>query len=154
MRHPTPLTSAPASSPYEAMAASQQAHIDDLVQKNRASEVLIKRLQQDLEREKERSLDVAAKLKAAASEERREWKDGCDSLLAAHRIVHLRTRVELERERSAILKERDGIRKERLAVLQRDYRLTLFQARESQLERDVAELEAELEAEFGVLRRN
>ncbi|TDL25881.1 hypothetical protein BD410DRAFT_819894 [Rickenella mellea] len=144
-RSPVRLASEPSSGPYEIMAASQQAHIDELVQKNRTGEHTIKKLQHSLEEEKERANDVVKRLKAASADERKEWREGCDSLLGCHRIVHLRTIVELEKERMNVLKEREETRKERLAVLQRDFKLTLFLAKEAEFETYTARLKEQLE---------
>lgn len=144
-RSPVQLAAAPSSTPYEVMAASQQAHIDELVQQNRTSEHTIKKLHKALDDEKERGIDVVKRLKAASQEERAEWREGCDSLLGSHRIVHLRTRIEFDKERMQVMKEKEETRKERLLVLQRDYKLTLFQAREAELERRIAQLEETLD---------
>ena len=135
------LASAMSSTPYEVMAASQQAHIDELVQKNRTYEFTVKKLQKALEEEKDRGNDAIKQLRAASADERAEWREGCDSLLASHRIVHLRTIMELDKERTQILKERQETSKERLAVLERDFKLIVFQAKELDLTNRIADLE-------------
>ena len=145
-RSPPRILAAPSTAPQEAMAASLQAHIDELVQKNRAHEYTIRRLQQDLQEEKARGIEVVSRLRAVSQEEREEWQEGIDSLLASHRIVHLRTRAELDKERLQVLSEREEGRRDRIAILHRDYRLTLFQAKETELEARVACLEDALEA--------
>lgn len=127
------------------MIASLQAHIDDLVQKSRVAEHTSKRLQQTVQDEKERAHDAMTHLKATFQQEREEWQEGCNSLLASHRIVHLRTRNELDKEKLNLLKEKEENRKERIAVLYRDYKLTLFLAKESELEARIADLEDALE---------
>ena len=124
-RSPPRILAAPSTAPQEAMAASLQAHIDELVQKNRAHEYTIRRLQQDLQEEKARGIEVVSRLRAVSQEEREEWQEGIDSLLASHRIVHLRTRAELDKERLQVLSEREEGRRDRIAILHRDYRLTL-----------------------------
>jgi maltodextrin utilization protein YvdJ len=51
--------------------------------------------------------------------------------------------VELENERQNALKELDAVRKEKLKRLQRDFRITMFQVKEAELERRIQELENE-----------
>ena len=105
------------------MIASQQAHINELVKKTRTLDNTIKDLQEQL-----------TNSRAQWQAEHREWIDGCDSLMACHRIAHLRTNVRLAQERVALAHQRDSIRRERVAVIQRDYNLILFKAREKELE--------------------
>ena len=118
-RIPNLISSSPSFAPQEAMIASQQAHINELVQKTRTLDNIIKDLQEQL-----------TNSRAQWQAEHREWIDGCDSLMACHRIAHLRTNVRLAQERVALAHERDSIRRERIAVIQRDYNLILFKARE------------------------
>ena len=113
--------------------ASQQAHINELVQKTRTLDNTIKDLQEQL-----------ANSRAQWQAEHREWIDGCDSLMACHRIAHLRTNVRLAQERVALAHERGSIRRERVAVIQRDYNLILFKAREKELEIETDQLREEL----------
>lgn len=143
-RSPAKLVLPPSTAPNETMVASLQAHVDDLVQKLRTCEHEKTKLLQELAREKERGTDHARRAHALVQRERGEWADGVDALLAAHRVVHLRTRVALDKERERVLHEREENRKERLNVLGRDYRLTLFQAREFDLELRIEELEDEV----------
>ena len=145
-RSPVKLAATPSNGPNEAMVASLQAHIDDLVQKNRTCEYEKRKLQQLLEREKERGEEHARRANSVVQREREEWKEGCDSLLASHRIVHLRTLIELDKTREEVLREKEGGRKERLEVLNRDFRLSLFQAKELELEMKVSALEEALES--------
>lgn len=144
-RAPTPLRSTPSSAPLEAMVAKKQAHIEELVTQTRTLEHTITKLRQTLIDEQTRAKDAVTALQQKWKEERAEWREGCDSLQAAHRIAHLRTSVELDRERLAVLKVREETRMERLARLQRDYRLVAFQRREFELEARIMELEKELE---------
>jgi hypothetical protein len=115
------------------MIASQQAHINELVQKTRTLDNTIKDLQEQL-----------TNSRAQWQAEHREWIDGCDSLMGCHRIAHLRTNVRLAQERVALVHERDSIRRERVAVIQRDYNLILFKAREKELEIEADQLREEL----------
>jgi chromosome segregation ATPase len=115
------------------MIASQQAHINELVQKTRTLDSTIKDLQ-----------DKLTNSRAQWQAEHKEWIDGCDSLMACHRIAHLRTNVRLAQERVALGHERDSTRRERVAVIQRDYNLILFKAREKELEIEADQLREEL----------
>ena len=139
------LVASTSSTPYEAMAASQQAHIDELVQKTRTQEHMIRTLQLKLTEEQERAQDIVGRIKASVQQERIEWQEGCESIMASHRIVHLRTRMVLEKLQSELLRRDEEIRREKLAVLQRDYKLSLFQAKELTLEHKVADLEDEIQ---------
>jgi hypothetical protein len=141
---PVPIRSVPSSAPYEAMAVSQQTHIDDLVQKNRTLDHVAKKLKDELILEQMRSKEAAKAIKSQWKTESAEWREGCDSLQACHRIAHLRTLAELDKERLAIVKEKDVARRERVARLQRDYRITMFQVRESELEEMIEELANEI----------
>jgi len=131
-RIPNLISSTPTSAPQEAMIASQKAHIDELVQKTRTLDDTIGRLQDQLSNSRDKW-----------QAERKEWADGCDSLMACHRIAHLRTNVLLARERVALAHERDLTRRERVAVIQRDYNLILFKAREKELELEADKLKEE-----------
>jgi len=115
------------------MIASQKTHIDELVQKTRSLDNTIKGLQEQL-----------SNSRAEWQAERKEWVDGCDSLLACYRIAHLRSNVLLAQERVALAHERDLTRRERVAVIQRDYNLILFKAREKEIELDADRLKEEL----------
>ncbi|EGN99261.1 hypothetical protein SERLA73DRAFT_182173 [Serpula lacrymans var. lacrymans S7.3] len=146
LKAPTPLRTTMPSAPYDAMVNSQQAHIDDLVQKNRTLEHTIKKLKDELSLEEARAKDAIQVVQTKWKDERKEWREGCETLQACHRIAHLRTSAALDEERIIVLKERGVLREERLARLQRDYKITMFQAREADLESQVLELEDELEA--------
>jgi hypothetical protein len=132
-RIPNLIPSTPSSAPQEAMIASQKADINELVQKTRMLDDTIQHLQEQL-------TNSGAQWQA----EHREWTDGCDSLMACHRIAHLRTNVRLAQERVALAHERDITRRERVAVIQRDYNLILFKAREKELEIEADHLREEL----------
>jgi len=132
-RLPNLIPSTPTSAPQDAMIASQKTHIDELVQKTRTLDSTISRLQ-----------DQLSNSRAEWQTERKEWADGCDSLMACHRIAHLRTNVLLAQERIALAQERDLTRRERVAVIQRDFNLILFKARERELELEADQLREEL----------
>jgi hypothetical protein len=127
------------------LEASNQAQIDDLVQRNRTLEHTVKKLSDQVALEVTRSKEAAATIHEQWQQEQQEWREGCDVLQSCHRIVQLRNTVELENERMNVLKELDAVRKEKLKRLQRDFRITMFQVREAELERRTLELEDENE---------
>lgn len=53
--------------------------------------------------------------------------------MACHRIAHLQTNVLLAQERVELEHKRDRTRKERVAVISRDFNLILSKAREKEL---------------------
>lgn len=124
---------------------AMSVQLEDLVHRNRTLDQTIKRLQQELEREQVRAKDAVAAIHARWSRERAEWREGCDTLIACHTIAHLRTTVALEAERLSVLKCAEDARTHEITRLQRDYRLTLFQMREFELEQRISELEDELD---------
>ena len=132
-RIPNLIPSTPSSAPQEAMIASQKAHINELVEKTRTLDNTIQQLQEQL-----------TNSRAQWQAEHREWTDGCDSLMACHRIAHLRTNIRLAQERVAFAHERDLMRRERVAVIQRDYNLILFKAQEKELMIEADRLREEL----------
>ncbi|KAG0706795.1 hypothetical protein DFH29DRAFT_119077 [Suillus ampliporus] len=144
-RAPTPVRTAAAFAPHDAMVASQQGHIENLVQKNRTLEHTIKKLHDELGLEQSRVKDSVNVIKQQWRAEQKEWHAGCDALQACHRIAHLRTACALDDERIAVLKEREIARRERLARIQRDYKITMFQAREAELESQIEDLQADLD---------
>ncbi|KAG1858764.1 hypothetical protein DFJ58DRAFT_295119 [Suillus subalutaceus] len=113
------------------MVASQQSYIENLVQKTRNLEHTIKKLNDELSLEQTRAKDTVNIMKQQWRTEQKEWHVGCDALQACHGIAHLRTACALDDERIALLKEREIARRERLARIQRDYKITMFQAREA-----------------------
>ncbi|KAI6037725.1 hypothetical protein EDC04DRAFT_2113080 [Pisolithus marmoratus] len=142
------------ATPHETMVAAQQAHINELVQKTRSLEKEIDKLTQQLERTAAESAAFVserdaweADRKAWTTErqkwidERKVWAEGCDTMQACHRIQQYRMACMLGNERVTVLKLQDDARKERLQRLQRDYKITTFQAREADLEVRIAELE-------------
>ncbi len=73
----------------------------------------------------------------------RQWKEGCEDILASYRIIQKRLEVEVEKERTANLKEMEATRHEKLQRLQRDYKIKLFQMQEEELEIRMEEVEYE-----------
>lgn len=127
------------------LEASQQGHIDDLVQRNRTLEHTIKKLQERIALEQSRAEDSVSSLQTKWQSEQHEWREACDILQMCHRLVQLRATDELEKERMNVLKEQDITRAEKLARLQRDFKITMFQVTESNLRADLEELEDEKE---------
>ncbi|KAG1842013.1 hypothetical protein DFJ58DRAFT_66418 [Suillus subalutaceus] len=146
-RAPTPVRTAAPFAPHDAMVASQQGHIENLVQKTRNLEHTIKKLNDELSLEQTRAKDTVNVTKQQWRAEQKEWHVGCDALQACHRIAHLRTACALDDERIAVLKEREIARRERLARIQRDYKITMFQAREAELEGQIEDLQADLDSQ-------
>ncbi len=142
--------------PNEAMVASQQQHITDLVSQNKTLEHMITKLRAAVAKEEERATDLVRQEKEHTTQtvaqiqerwkvERTEWRDGCESLQTSLRIAHLRTAVDMDREHVVLLETKDALRRERLAKVQRDYRLVMFQAKELELEERIAQLQRDLE---------
>ena len=125
------------------LEASNQAQIEDLVQRNRTIEHTNKRLSEQLTREMSRSKEALETMRQEWVGKRQEWHQASTDLLALCRIDQKRVEVELERERSNALQEMKFTRDEKLLRLQRDFRIKLFQIREEELERKIEELEAE-----------
>jgi len=125
------------------LEASNQAQIDDLVQRNRTIEHTNKRLSEQLTREMSRSKEALETMRQEWVNKRQEWHQASTDLLTLCRIDQKRVEVELERERSNALQEMKFTRDEKLLRLQRDFRIKLFQMREEELERKIEEIEAE-----------
>lgn len=125
------------------LEASNQAQIEDLVQRNRTIEHTNKRLSEQLTREVSRSKEALETMRQEWVNKRQEWHQASTDLLALCRIDQKRVEVELERERSNALQEMKFTRDEKLLRLQRDFRIKLFQIREEELERKIEEMEAE-----------
>ncbi|KAI0091321.1 hypothetical protein BDY19DRAFT_697479 [Irpex rosettiformis] len=142
---PTPIRSTPSSAPLEAMVAKQQAHIDELVMRNRTTEQTIQKLKAEIEAEKHRHENGLQQLRQQFGEERTEWKEAADSLQNLWRISYLRAVHDLGKERMEIVKLKEELRLSRLARLQRDYQIGMFQAKEMELEGHVVDLQNQLE---------
>lgn len=125
------------------LEASNQAQIDDLVQRNRTLEHTNKKLSEQLSQEHSRSKDTILQLESQWVINQSNWKQTCENLLGSYRIVRSRIQVELEKERVNTLKEMEITREEKLQRLQRDYKITLFQMKEEELERRVEDVEDE-----------
>lgn len=127
------------------MVAKQQSHIDELVMKNRSLEQAMTKLRAELSGEKGRWETTIQQLRQKSKEEQAEWKEGCDSLQRLWKIEHLRAVVDLEKGRTTVIKLREELRVARLARLQRDFQIGMFQAKESELEDRIQQLSYDLE---------
>ncbi|KAF9468083.1 hypothetical protein BDZ94DRAFT_1318186 [Collybia nuda] len=145
----TPLGNGPPS-----LEASNQGQINDLVQRNRTLEHKVKKLSEQLTIEESRAKKAVADIRDEWKLKELEWREGCDTLQACYNIVLLRNNLELEKERMVVLKEMEVIRKERIKTLQRDFRITMFRAKEAELESRITELEEEQEMASGVHEEN
>lgn len=125
------------------LEASNQAQIDDLVQRNRTLEHTNKKLSEQLSQEHSRSKDTILQFQSQWDLDQSNWKQTCENLLGSYRIVQQRIQVELERERVNTLQEMKISREEKLLRLQRDFKITLFQIKEGELERRVEDVEDE-----------
>jgi hypothetical protein len=143
---PTQIRSTPTSAPYEAMTRSQQAHINELVQKNRTLELSNKRLEEDVNRERELGEEALQRALARWRTESQDFKDGCESLNSFNRIMQLRTTVQLEQERISTLEAVEAARRVRLVQLQKEYRLTMSEASEAELRAKIDKIEDTLDS--------
>ncbi|KDR76244.1 hypothetical protein GALMADRAFT_68038 [Galerina marginata CBS 339.88] len=125
------------------LEASNQAQIEDLVQRNRTLEHTNKKLDEQLAQERERSKQAVLTTQAQWEKNQQEWKEGCEDILASYRIVQKKVVIELEKERSAVIKEMGVTRVEKLQRLQRDFKIKLFQIQEEELDRKIEDLERE-----------
>lgn len=125
------------------LEASNQSQIDDLVQRNRTLEHTNKKLSEQLSQEHSRSKDTILHLQSQWDTNQSNWKQTCENLLGSYRIIQKHIQVELEKERMNTLKEMKITRDEKLLRLQRDFKITLFQMKEEELERRVEGVEDE-----------
>ena len=125
------------------LEASNQSQIDDLVQRNRTLEHTNKKLSEQLSKEQSRSEDTILQLQSQWDLNQSNWKQTCENLLGSYRIIQKQIQVELEKERMNTLQEMKITRDEKLLRLQRDFKITLFQIKEEELERRVEAVEDE-----------
>ncbi|KAJ7593105.1 hypothetical protein C8J56DRAFT_930404 [Mycena floridula] len=126
--------------PPPTLEASQQSHIDDLVQRNRTLE---HNLEVNTRKFKEQLILAKKKGLEDVKHTSEQWRQTCDILSASHRIWEMDMIVELEKEKMNVLTEQDALRVEKVARLHRQCNLTMFQARESDLETRIEDLEEE-----------
>ncbi|KAJ8506880.1 hypothetical protein ONZ45_g10655 [Pleurotus djamor] len=136
--------SVPKTGFVDTMAASQQTHINELVQQNQNLQDALKRLRDQFSKEQDRSREAARNIQEQWRKERLEWQEGCDTLRACHQLEYLRLTKDLQAESQNVVEQKKLLRWEKVARAQRDFKLTMFQAREQELERQVEELQAEI----------
>lgn len=132
----TPLTGAPPS-----LEASNQAQIEDLVQRNRTLEYKNTKLTEQVAQEAARAKEAVFEIQRQWEVNQQHWKEGCEDIIASYRIVQKQVEVELERERYAVIREMKITREEKLQRLKRDTKIKMFQINEQALERRIEELE-------------
>lgn len=137
-RGATPLTGA-----LPSLEASNQAQIDDLVQRNRTLEHTNKKLAQEVAQERTRGNDAVLEIQRKWASNDLLWKEGCDNILRSYRIVQKQLEMEVETERGNVIKELAITREEKLQRLKRDYKIKQFQMREQDLELVIEDLEEE-----------
>lgn len=124
------------SSHHRTLEASQQAHIDELVQRSRTHEQTIKKLKEQLALEKTKAADRFSTIQ-------QDWKDACEIIQTLHHLNELRLIDELEFERVKFLSEQDALRREKIVRQHKEFLLTILQAREFELQIRVEQLEDE-----------
>ncbi|KAK0204926.1 hypothetical protein DFS33DRAFT_1323891 [Desarmillaria ectypa] len=128
------------------LEASQQTHIDDLVQRNRSLEHSANLIRDELDQEKARSKHVLSDVHKRWKVDQKEWREGVDIVLSCHRIALWRKIIDLQTEKLNFLKEEDDIRLGKISRLQRDFKITQFQQSESQYISRQEILAAEIQA--------
>ncbi|KAF7316837.1 hypothetical protein HMN09_00417000 [Mycena chlorophos] len=136
--------SRPVARDAPSLQGNLQGQIEDLVQRNRTLEHLNKKLHDELNLNAEAHKRAVHDLKSQFAEERVSVREGCNRILSAHQLAHLRLNTRLVEAEEVALKEADLTRQQKLACLHRDFQLTMFRARESELEARIEELEDKL----------
>ncbi|KAJ6576431.1 hypothetical protein DFH09DRAFT_1149322 [Mycena vulgaris] len=134
-----------ASPGVPSMAASLNAQIEDLVQRNRTLEHTNKKLVDEMALDADRAKKAAREVQTKWQEDRLLWREGCNRLLSCHHLAHLRLSAKLSTAESALLKEMELCRQEKVARLHRDFQITMFRIREAELDAQVEELEDALQ---------
>ncbi|KAG8928905.1 hypothetical protein FRC02_006244 [Tulasnella sp. 418] len=159
---PKPIpTSSPSTGPYAVSIASLQTHVNQLASSNQEiegrlqeSEARVQALQAELDKvqselttQSDRAQKDLNRVSSQYRKERREWKSGSDALQVVHNVSHLRTSCLLNEERLARWDAEDAQRRQRVAILVRDHRISLFRTKERELENRLNQLESTLEEE-------
>ncbi|KAG6330325.1 hypothetical protein ID866_8764 [Astraeus odoratus] len=144
------------ATPHEAMVASQQGHINELVQKTRSLESTIREVTEERDKSIAECSALAAERKSWEAdqrawandrqkwmEERKAWANGCETIQACHRIQEYRLASALGDARATVYRIRDQARQEQLKRLQRDNTITMLQAREMGFKEQIAKLQEE-----------
>ncbi|PPR00881.1 hypothetical protein CVT24_000366 [Panaeolus cyanescens] len=143
----TPLTGGMPS-----LEAANQAQIEDLVQRNMTLNHTIQRLNEQVELERKKCTTAVNDMRDKWLANQKEWKEGCEDLLSSYRIVQKTLEYELAKERSGIYQEMAATREEKLLRLQREYKITLFQMKEEELENKLEDMEEDYQSRIEVLQ--
>ena len=135
------------------MDARQQAHINELTEQLRTAEHMSKKLREELAQAQAQMKAERIALQDQRLKEARAWKVGTELTGASHQVAKARLLLLLDMEGRNVLSGEDAVRKERLARVQRDYNLVLFQQRESELEEGIIELQGMLGVGWEVRER-
>jgi hypothetical protein len=134
------------------ITSPSSVQVEELNRRIKTLESTIKSLQgaldassETLTLEKQRGKETMSQMQVRWREERQDWRDGCDVMQGYYNIEQFKALAELERIKGVLLDEKEANRKLRLSMLQRDYRIVLFQTKEDELEDRIWELETELE---------
>ncbi|KAG6817648.1 hypothetical protein H0H87_005405 [Tephrocybe sp. NHM501043] len=128
------------------LEASNQAQIDDLVQRNRTLDHTNKKLVEQINFEKSKAGDTITEIQQQWAAEQVDWLQGRGVLQSCHRIVQLRNVMQIEEERQNVLKAREVAHKERFLRMQREFDITILKVKEAELMDRIQELEEEREA--------
>lgn len=143
----TPLTGA-----IPSLEAANQAQIEDLVQRNVTLSHTIQKLNEQVELERKRGTTAVNDIRDKWQGNQKEWKEGCEDLLSSYRIVQKTLEYELAKERSGIYQEMAATREEKLLRLQREYKISLFQMKEEELEGKIEQIEEEHQLQMETLQ--
>lgn len=143
LREPTPTRRM--SALPKPLAVPKPYQVEEMQVKIRELEGTIEKLKTALNTEQTRSKDTVQKIQQTWTKERAEWQAGCDAIQVAHRINFLKTAIEVDNQKAAVLREKDGYRIHQISRLQRDFNLVKFQLHEVEQEERHAQLEDEVE---------
>ncbi len=126
------------------LEANQKAQIDDLVQRNRSLEHANKLLRDDINTGAANTKHQLSEAQAKFHTEQLEWRSAVKTLQSCHYISQLRIQLDFDGERLNVLREQENTRQEKIARIQRDFKLVEFQKKESELLARIATLEDDI----------
>jgi len=132
-----------AFSSVPSLEASNQAQIDDLVQRNKSLEHLLAKSKEALENERIRSKEALGSVQNQWEATQSQWTEACEDILTSWRIVQNQIEGQVEHERGNVIREMRITREEKLARVRRDYKITLFKMNEEKMVRQIEELRDE-----------
>ena len=132
-----------AFSSVPSLEASNQAQIDDLVQRNKSLEHLLAKSKEALENERARSKEALTSVQSQWEATQSQWTEATEDILTSWRIVQKQIEGQVEHERGNVIREMRITREEKLARVRRDYKITLFKMNEEKMVRQIEELEDE-----------